>query len=387
MSAYYNEIDPFCVEWLRNLIKAGHIADGVVDNRSIVDVSPSDLKGFSQCHFFAGVGVWSYALRNAGWTDDRQVWTGSCPCQPFSAAGVGKGFDDKRHLWPVFDNLISQCSPSVVFGEQVASSDGLTWIDLVQSDLESKNYAFASSDICAASVGAPHIRQRLYFVANRMADTNVREFCTQPGSLGVASGKEVDDRSNLALPGQPRRTSDDVRSVANTDNTDNTGSQGGLSGRSDTQRGMVNGHAGCDSTVNRLADTNSEQWDGTWQLRSRGWEQSTNIGSVNRLADTHGGDTCAERQQRSGEQRQQPQDDGCLQSRLPNPTNGFWRDVDWLGCRDGKFRPVKPGSSPLADGTTSRVGRLRAYGNAINAEQAKVFIEAAMYGLSGLDLT
>lgn len=63
--AYYNEIDPFCVEWLRNLIKAGHIADGVVDNRSIVDVTPIDLKEFTQCHFFAGVGVWSLAQAEA----------------------------------------------------------------------------------------------------------------------------------------------------------------------------------------------------------------------------------------------------------------------------------------------------------------------------------
>ena len=174
--AYYNEIDPFAAQWLRNLIQAGHIADGVVDNRSIVDVSPGDLKGFSQCHFFAGIGVWSYALRNAGWRDDRQVWTGSCPCQPFSAAGAGKGFDDQRHLWPYFDRLISECRPATVFGEQVASSDGLTWIDLVQSDLEGKSYAFAASDICAAGVGAPHIRQRLYFVAN------LCEFNTQPRS-------------------------------------------------------------------------------------------------------------------------------------------------------------------------------------------------------------
>lgn len=58
MTAYYNEIDPYAAQWLRNLIKAGHIADGVVDERSIEDVKPSELRGFTQCHFFAGVGVW-----------------------------------------------------------------------------------------------------------------------------------------------------------------------------------------------------------------------------------------------------------------------------------------------------------------------------------------
>ena len=40
MSAYYNEIDPYAAQWLRNLISAGHIADGVVDERSSTHVHP-----------------------------------------------------------------------------------------------------------------------------------------------------------------------------------------------------------------------------------------------------------------------------------------------------------------------------------------------------------
>jgi hypothetical protein len=51
--AYYNEIDPTVCQWLENLIKAGHIAPGHVDNRSISDVKPSDLAGYSQCHFLS----------------------------------------------------------------------------------------------------------------------------------------------------------------------------------------------------------------------------------------------------------------------------------------------------------------------------------------------
>lgn len=115
MSAYYNEIDPFAAQWLRELIKAGHIAPGEVDTRSIENVAADDLAGFTQCHFFAGIGTWSYALRCAGWPDDRPVWTGSCPCQPFSAAGKRKGTADERHLWPAFFRLISQCRPDVIF--------------------------------------------------------------------------------------------------------------------------------------------------------------------------------------------------------------------------------------------------------------------------------
>jgi DNA (cytosine-5)-methyltransferase 1 len=163
--AYYNEFDPFAAAWLRELIKAGHIADGEVDERSIEDVRPSDLRGFTQHHFFAGIGVWSHALRNAGWADDRPIWTGSCPCQPFSAGGKKGGFADERHLWPAFHHLIRECRPSTVIGEQVASKDGLTWFDLVSTDLEGTGYTAGAVDTCAAGFGAPHIRQRLYWVA------------------------------------------------------------------------------------------------------------------------------------------------------------------------------------------------------------------------------
>jgi site-specific DNA-cytosine methylase len=207
MSAYYNEIDPYAAAWLRNLIRDGHIADGVVDERSISDVKPEELYEFTQCHFFAGIGVWSHALRSAGWEDDRPVWTGSCPCQPFSGAGTRKGMADERHLWPHWFHLIEECRPPTVFGEQVASKDGLGWIDLVQADMEGSDYAIGAFDLCSAGFGAPHIRQRLWFVAD----------------------------------------------------TDNPRSQGWISGRSDTQRQDQHGHVGRSSTTDRLAYAESEQ--------------------------------------------------------------------------------------------------------------------------------
>ena len=171
MVAYYNELEPYAAEWLRNLIKAGHIPHGEVDTRSIVDVAPDDLRGFTQCHFFAGIGGWSHALRLAGWPDDRPVWTGSCPCQPFSVAGKGAGTDDPRHLWPHFHRLISAVRPPVVMGEQVAGAAGYGWLDGVRADLEREGYAGRGADLPALAVNAPHIRQRLYWVALDMADS------------------------------------------------------------------------------------------------------------------------------------------------------------------------------------------------------------------------
>ena len=165
MVAWYNDTDPYAARWLQNLIDAGHIAPGVVDARDIRNISPDELKGYTQLHFFAGIGGWSLALRQAGWPDDRPVWTGSCPCQPFSNSGQQKAFDDDRHLWPIWFNLIKTLKPATIFGEQVAAKTALAWLDLVSADLENAGYAVGAADLCAAGVGTPHIRQRLWFGA------------------------------------------------------------------------------------------------------------------------------------------------------------------------------------------------------------------------------
>ena len=165
LSAYYNEIDGYACDWLQNLMDAGHITPGRIDDRSIADVSPDDLRGFDRVHLFAGIAGWDMALNLAGW-GDRQIWTGSCPCQPFSNAGKRRGSDDERHLWPAFHRLVAECRPPVVAGEQVASKVGRTWLAAVRTDLEGLGYAVGAADLCAAGVGAPHIRQRLWWVAD-----------------------------------------------------------------------------------------------------------------------------------------------------------------------------------------------------------------------------
>jgi DNA (cytosine-5)-methyltransferase 1 len=311
--AFYNEYDPFAAAWLRELIADGQIAPGVVDERSILDVRPADLVGFGQCHFFAGIGGWSLALRLAGVPDDEPMWTGSCPCQPFSAAGRGAGMSDERHLWPAFYDLIRDCRPGVVFGEQVASAAvvggakplaGPAWLDVVFDDLEAARYACGAADIPAAGVGAPHIRQRLWWV-------------------GVADA-EMLRRSQRELR--------DGHGAANAPEGDHGGGRPKVVGL----HGVAGGGA-----------------DGV-------------------LAHANGGHASAEGLQRGREPGQQPQDAGA----------GFWSDLEWLPCRDGKARPTRPGLFPLAHGVSGRVGLLRGAGNAIVPQAGAAFVRAVRAALS-----
>lgn len=165
MTTIYNENDRRTAAWLTELASRGLVAPGVVNTTSITDMEPDDIRHANQVHLFAGIGGWSFALRLAGWPDDEPVWTGSCPCQPFSTAGSRRGTADERHLWPHMLRLLSECRPSVCFGEQVASSDGRGWLAGVRADMEALGYRFAAADLCAACVASPHIRQRLYWVA------------------------------------------------------------------------------------------------------------------------------------------------------------------------------------------------------------------------------
>ncbi|EOH6201921.1 DNA cytosine methyltransferase [Citrobacter farmeri] len=344
-TAYYNEIDPFAAQWLRNLIAGGHIAPGEVDERSIEDVTPDELRGFTQCHFFAGIGVWSHSLRLAGWPDDKPVWTGSCPCQPFSAAGKGDGFADERHLWPHFFHLISERRPQHVFGEQVASGNANTWFDLVQADLEGMGYAFGLVPFASAGIGAPHIRERAYWVANASS------------KYESTTGDETGSATRL-------------RSCA-------------IDGMADP---------GCErfNRIDSLLQREESRRVTKSVLEAAGHSVTGGMGYADhsRLERHIRDDSSAGRERTTGSVAS-----SGLHSR-PLEVNSFWRDADWLFCRDGQWRPVEPGTFPLVDGasarlgrvesgvarmaSSNRVGRLKGYGNAINAQAATEFIRAYM---------
>ncbi|WP_072296110.1 DNA cytosine methyltransferase [Paracoccus sp. SM22M-07] len=349
MAAYYNEIDPGAAAWLRQLIKDGLIADGEVDERSILNVRPVDLRGFTQCHFFAGIGGWSCALRLAGWPDDRPCWTGSPPCQPFSAAGKQRGRDDARHLAPHFIDLVRSCRPRVLFGEQVASSEvfgkaaggagkraggppAWAWIDDLSDRLEAARYAVGASDFPSAGVGAPHIRQRTFFGAVDLADAD---------DAGLEGWREPERERGTERPAGPSGV---AGGLADSD-SDGCGSIAGR-GLHDAEH-----HSEPRGGDGGLADPSSSG-------RRPEWKDSN---ASDRLETICAGQTQSGR---------------CRAAGRTSPLHGFWSDADWLFCRDGKWRPVEPGTFPLADGVSGRVGLLRGYGNAINPHAAKGFIQA-----------
>ncbi len=299
--AYYNEIDPYAAQWLRNLILRGHLPRSDVDARSISELHSDDLQGFTQCHFFAGIGGWAIALRMACWPDDRPVWTGSCPCQPFSSAGKQEGNADERHLWPIWFRLIRECKPPTVFGEQVASAIAHEWLDETAHDLESEGYAFAAAVLPGCSVGAPHRRDRLWFVAD-------------------TAGQQV---GTARQPRQCQHVAHSPQQLLN---------RGGLTGESrgneSTNGHDVGGTCCTELEIQMLPDASSE---------NGGYERPRIV------PESHRG----------------------------------W-EGEWLLCPDGKSRPVKPGIRLLANGVPARVGRLRAYGNAVVPQVAAEVISAFM---------
>jgi len=276
MTTYYNEYDPYAAQWLRNLMANSLIPSGVVDSRNVFEVNKFDVSRFSQCHFFAGIGGWARALDLAEWPRNRPVWTCSLPCQPFSQAGKKLAEKDKRHLWPTMLALISSNKPTTILGEQVSSSLALSWLDTVFSDLERENYTCRAIDTGAACVGAPHIRQRLYWMAH---STSIRResVCTLPTSHGTGDEGQNNAGEKGRTPLQPERESSPV------------------------------------------------------QIQKR--------------------------------------------------TNGFWERANWTPCHDGLNRPFEPGTYPLVDGIPPRMGRLRAYGNAIVPPLAAEIIKTWMLDL------
>ena len=397
--AFYNENDPYAAQWLRNLMAAGLITKGTVDERSIKEIRPNDVAGV-RAHFFAGIAGWDYALKLAGWPDSRPVWTGSCPCQPFSQAGRRRGTSDERHLWPDFLRLIAERRPPAIFGEQVASADGRAWLAAVRADLEALGYEVGAADLCAAGLGAPHIRQRLWWVAHLPGERSKERpaggiqasgMADLPGAgslpsphIGLRGGK----KSGGLRDGESQR-------CGRTGGLADTLPAGWAQGRALAGNRPVAWGSGASGVVD------AENAHGRRELEARGaGRRRSRLAGDGRMGHAGGqGLPHGEHQNLPGAGGRQKGGTTGESGRPP------WARLEWLPCRDGKARPFESGVYPLADGISGRMavvrttkqggtaaqeihwynrtGALKGFGNAIVPQVAAEFVMAAMEAMEG----
>jgi DNA (cytosine-5)-methyltransferase 1 len=406
---YYNEFDKNAAAWLRELIKMGAIPAGDVDERSIVDVCPNDLKGYTQCHFFAGIGGWSLALQRAGIASDRPLWTGSCPCQDFSCAGKQKGFAGERDLWPAFFDLIRERRPERVFGEQVKNAVRHGWLDRLYADLEGEGYVCGSPVLGAHSAGADHIRQRIYWVADsqhaeRRSERD--EHAELHGRDGLGGSGDARGLADAERDGRNERRTERERlggiaapvgrsAVGEMEDPPCVGRGGRRDGDAAGLRRAL--QTAGPSSVGRLGDTTTigpEVRDNVHgELRRERSGEGRAVGWLGEPSQPrlqgHSGDVA------DGDE---PRRLGTLadgSASAPGFARNFWSDAIPHLCKDGKWRRFEPGVFPLvaklprgmvpsgriglpinADQTAeARVMRLKGYGNAICVDTAVMFIK------------
>lgn len=400
---YYNEFDPKAAVWIQQLIDDKQIPYGYVDSRSILEVQPSDLRGFTQCHFFAGVGGWSLALRLAAWPPSRPIWTASLPCQPFSTAGKQRGTDDERHLAPTFLELVRQCNPPIVIGEQVASKLARTdWLPGIRLEFEALDYSFGATDLCSPCageigegrivrgdqesweriiIGPPHIRQRLYWVADRRMEhaQGKRESAVAEGArqgVLLTDGPSCD--GGLAYAHRI------VKLRESRSGDEGTGTCGESLGR-----GLLK--AGCDGTHSDLGlpHSSSTRLEGCGQLGeqplSSGWQGETR----------HTSEDCEHvlLPCRDGKTRRTQ---STLLWMAPRLSSDVVPGSDQSEPEKGEFvlqmihplvqgipRGVVPSGDPsdpsyANDTAEARAMRLKGFGNAIQIDTAKLFIKSVM---------
>ena len=189
-----------------------------------------------------------------GLVPDCDILTAGYPCQPFSQAGVRRGEEDDRHIWPEIFTIVQAKRPAWCVFENVSGHISLG-LDQVLSDLESKDYAVQPFVVPACAVDAPHRRDRVWIVANsscRRYGYEEKQICTRrdtvvSGSAATANvGHAQDDRRDRRAT-QARRE--------------------GAPNQSDKSRLGVRGEpSGSSSDV---ADSNSSR------LRKQRWSEST----------------------------------------------------------------------------------------------------------------
>lgn len=368
--------------------------------------------------------MWSIAARMAGWPDRRPLWTASCPCQPWSAAGQQLGVDDPRHLWPHLFRILSAYRRAgyavpVIVGEQVAGAAGYHWFDGVRTDLAREEIAARTVDIPACAVDAPHQRNRLYWAAVSRPEqrfisgavalaqeqrrwTGLRESDAERHRIVDANGYGRNGLlahpegqcggRDLAQRGPEGRTADgfadedgamvDAEGIGRGEGRAQTGIFGGRAaspGADLRERGqgpvgdaIGAGFQGLGGDVDRgRADRrrpDGDSGDGEVPAAHRSIASPDGGGRGQDVADTLGGgwSRFGESQHSGIEGASGGIPLGRSVDRLKHGPNGsWWADGEWIVCHDGKARRAKPGIRMLVNGMAGRIDLWRLAGNSI----------------------
>ena len=178
---------------------------------------------------------------------DCDIITAGYPCQPFSQAGKRQGEEDSRHVWPYIRKIVASKRPSWVVFENVYGHISLG-LDTVLTDLATEGYTTRTFVVPAVAIGAPHRRHRVWIVGYATDDgcDGGSEATGRAGAQSEQDESRPEVRGELGGPGSDVADADDQRP------------QGWVSGRQDTERQGVNGHAGCSSAIHR--QPNQEWW-------------------------------------------------------------------------------------------------------------------------------
>lgn len=444
---FYNDNDPRICAWLEELQSSNLIPKGKVDGRDIRKLKSKDLRGFTQHHFFCGIGGWPAALELAGWPTDRPVWSASLPCQPWSAAGKQKGTKDERDLCPAFLELVRELRPETIFGEQVASNltvgcigdtdgeseeegspilrgfekligtiDGETdektsvWLDRVSDELEKEGYTIGAVVLPACSVGAPHRRYRIFWVANRQDIKHERSRDSRQWREGFANCGDV--------------------SLSDAECSERRALNGscGDEGRNGLpQREEGPGRIGVDSEDGKLENSDSRRWNArrpeprpseagsqpgfSGQNISVGQSDSSGSQPGQQAAQRNGhwhsaepasGELAKSSQsglEMEGHSKHEQGQNGIWQASLTGDASrrGYWSNFELCHFTDGKIRRIEPGTFPVAprlpkgmvpgsnpslsevqNTFEARSWRLHGYGNSIVIQLAAEFLKSCM---------